>query len=64
MFRVKRERKRRRLSVQEFAKRIGVTRNTVYCWERGDFNISAESAVKISQTFNIPIQKILAGGEK
>jgi len=46
------------LSQTEFAKMIDTTKTTISHWEHETHTPDAETLVKISQTFNVPICKL------
>nr|DAJ00152.1 MAG TPA: helix-turn-helix domain protein [Caudoviricetes sp.] len=43
------------MSLRDFAKVVGVTDTTVMKWEKDERKISFENAIKISKTFDAPL---------
>ncbi|MFA5134985.1 MAG: helix-turn-helix transcriptional regulator [Patescibacteria group bacterium] len=56
-------RKQRGLTQEEFAVKIGVTRQTVIAIEKGGYVPSLELAYKIARVFNKHIEKIFTFAE-
>lgn len=46
------------LTQEEFAKRIGVSRQTVIAIEKGNYTPSVHLALKIAKVFTMPVEKI------
>lgn len=53
----------KRITQDELAKEIGVTRATVIAIEKGDYNPSLELAFKLARFFQTDIQKIFTAKE-
>lgn len=51
-------RKKEGISQEEFAKKLGVTRQTIISLEKCRYNPSLELAFKISRFFKMPIEEI------
>ena len=54
----------RRISQQELAEAIGVTRATINAIEGGDYNPSLELAFRITRYFGVPLENIFFVQEK
>ena len=52
-------RKINRLSQEEFAEKIGVTRQSISKWEKGDSVPDLESCILISKCFNVSIDDLV-----
>ena len=48
------------LSSQQLADILGVSRPTVLCIERGEYNPSLDLSLRISQIFELPVEEIFA----
>ena len=46
------------LTQEEFARRIGVSRQTVIAIEKGNYTPSVHLALKIGKVFSMPVEKI------
>ena len=55
---VKQERKRIRITQEELAKMVGVSRQSINSLERGKYVPSTILAVKISEIFNKPVNSL------
>ena len=44
------------MSLRDFAKVVGVTDTTVMKWEKDEREISLKNAIKISKTFDVPLE--------
>ena len=55
---VQRLRKKNKITQEEFAEAIGVTRQTVISLEKGNYAPSVLLALKISKFFNTPVNDI------
>ncbi len=51
-------RKRHKLTQEELAKKIGVTRQTIISIEQGKYIASLPLALKMAKIFEVPIEKI------
>jgi putative transcriptional regulator len=51
-------RARFRLTQQELADKVGVTRQTIGLIEKGDYSPSITLALKISHIFGVPVEKV------
>jgi len=51
-------RKINRLTQQELARRVGVTRQTIISIENGKYQASLALALKIAKEFNVAVEKI------
>lgn len=51
-------RARHRWTQRDFAKRVGVTRQTIIAVEKGQYNPSVELALKIARAFQMPVKEI------
>ena len=47
------------LTVAQLAKKIGVARKTVYCWEKGTSSPTADNLREISKVLNISANTLL-----
>ncbi|MGM7700561.1 helix-turn-helix transcriptional regulator [Pseudalkalibacillus sp. Hm43] len=56
--RVKELRARHDLTQNDLAKRIGATRQTVGMIEKGDYAPSVTLALKIAETFTVPLEEV------
>lgn len=56
--RVKELRARHNLTQNDLAKRIGATRQTVGMIEKGDYAPSVTLALKIAETFTVPLEDV------
>lgn len=54
------ERARLRMSQQELADRLNVTRQTIYAIEAGMFNPSTLLALKMSELFGVPVNELFS----
>lgn len=54
-------RQQNNLTQEEFAQKIGVTRQAVSRWEMGISAPSSKALIRISEEFNIPFDKIISG---
>lgn len=52
------ERAKRKMSVEDLAKQIGVTRKTIYNWENAG-NIPMSALIKMADLFNCSIDYLL-----
>ena len=52
---LKEERINKGLSIRELAEKAGVTERAVYYWERGEKNMSIESADKVFKALEVSI---------
>ena len=57
---LKKHRTQKELSQEELAKRLGITRQTVWAMEKGDYNPSLELAFKIAREFNVKIEDVFS----
>ncbi len=53
-------RKELRLTQEEFAKKLGVTRQTIISIEQGKYIASLPLALKMAKVFNVPVEKIFS----
>ena len=51
-------RKELKLTQEEFAKKLGVTRQTIISIEQGKYIASLPLALKMAKVFNVPVEKI------
>jgi len=51
-----------RITQEQLAKEVGVTRATIVAIERGDYNPSLELAFKLARFFNVRIEDIFSVG--
>ena len=58
---LKEERENSNLTQEEVATRIGVSKSLIYKWESGKSYPSLENLSKISETYGVSINEILAG---
>lgn len=54
------ERARLRMSQQELADKLNVTRQTIYAIEAGMFNPSTLLALKMSELFGVPVNELFS----
>ena len=55
---LKQARKKRRVTQEEFANALGVSRQTVVLLEKGDYSPSLMLALKVSSYFHEPIENL------
>ena len=53
-------RKRLKLTQEELAKSVGVTRQTIISIEQGKYIASLPLALKIAKVFNVPVEQIFS----
>lgn len=53
-------RKQMKLTQEDLAKRVGVTRQTIISIEQGKYIASLPLALKISKTFNVTVEEIFS----
>ena len=53
-------RKELRLTQEEFAKKLGVTRQTIISIEQGKYIASLPLALKMAKVFRVPVEKIFS----
>ena len=51
-------RKQRKMTQEDLAKRVGVTRQTIISIEQGKYIASLPLALKIAKTFEMPVEEI------
>lgn len=51
-------REKARLTQEELAERVGVTRQTIIAIERGNYTPSVSLALKLSKLFKMPVEKL------
>ena len=56
--RIQELRKRKKLSQEELAEKLEVTRQTIICLEKGRYNASLLLARKIASFFNLSIEEV------
>ena len=56
--RLKELRAKHGLNQQELGSRVGASRQTISLIERGDYNPSITLALRISQVFGVPVEKV------
>lgn len=52
------------MSLRDFAKVVGVTDTTVMKWEKDEREISFKNAIKISKTFDVPLELMARNWEE
>jgi transcriptional regulator with XRE-family HTH domain len=57
-------RKRRRWSQGELAKRLGITRERVGNWERGDHAPPLEALAALGEVLRVPLDELVTGKKK
>ncbi len=57
---VQKERERSKLTQQDFAEALGVTRQTIISLEKGNYTPSVLLALKIAQYFRLPVEKLFS----
>ena len=57
---VQREREKNKLTQQDFAEALGVTRQTIISLEKGNYTPSVLLALKIAQHFRLPVEKLFS----
>lgn len=62
--RIRKEREKYTLSIEKFAEMIGLSSFYIGQLERGERRMSLETAIKISQAFNLSIDYIIKGETK
>jgi len=55
---IKKLRKHEKITQEELAQAIGVTRQTIIAMERGNYTPSVSLALKIAKYFRTPVEKI------
>lgn len=55
---IKQIRKKHNLSVAQLAEKLGVSRNAVYCWERGDVPLSKRALSQLEALGYVEIKTI------
>lgn len=55
---VHRLREKKKITQQELADRVGVTRQTIIAIEKGNYTPSVLLALKIAQYFKVPLEKV------
>ncbi len=57
---VQEERIRKKITQEELARAIGVTRQTIIAIEKGNYTPSVLLALKIAKFFNLPVEDLFA----
>ena len=57
-------RKNKKLSQEQLAEKLNVSRQTIYNWENGKFYPDIDALVKISKCFNISLDDLLSYDDK